>query len=63
MTGPDAPSIGGDTAESQLGPVAMNVGFQNTAQEIVVIAVEMRAFWPDLDIRTFLFRPEKNLDC
>jgi hypothetical protein len=51
MAAPDRPSIGGETAETRLGPLAMNAGFHNPGEEIAVEAVEMKKLLPDGIIR------------
>jgi hypothetical protein len=43
---PNPPSIGGDAAERKLGPVALNIRFENPAQKIVLEVVKMRHLLP-----------------
>jgi hypothetical protein len=58
---PDAISIGRNSAESKLGPVATNVRFQNIAEKIPMQTVEMTELLPDVIIQTLLFRARKAL--
>jgi hypothetical protein len=52
-------SIGTTTAESKLGPLAVNVKIENSAPEMAVETAEMREWLLDMTIPRLLFRVRK----